>query len=137
MSLPRIAVLFSFVSLSGILSTPLTAQQTNGTLAGVVRDTTGAVLPGATVTITNEKTRSTRVITSAPDGTYSAAVPPGLYTVAAEVPGFATATERGARRATRSGDSASGPCVTITSRVPCGKPSSPGRARRRSTTASR
>jgi hypothetical protein len=43
-----VARAFLLVPLCGLLAAPAVAQQTSG-IAGVVRDATGAVLPGATV----------------------------------------------------------------------------------------
>src|SRR5260221_11183110 len=40
------------------------AQTSKGILAGVVRDSTGAVLPNATLVITNEETSESRTVTS-------------------------------------------------------------------------
>ena len=64
------------------------AAQTDGRLTGVVRDTTGSALPGAIVTITNVSTRTTFVARSGSDGTFTIAVPQGVYTVAASLRGF-------------------------------------------------
>ena len=49
------------------------AQVQTGTISGTVRDTTGAVLPGATVTITNQETGASRVATSSSTGAYEVA----------------------------------------------------------------
>src|SRR5215467_3409761 len=74
-------------ALVAVLSGPAAAQPA-GRLAGVVRDATGAALPGATVTITNAATGASQSVTTATDGTYSAAVAPGVYTVSASLRGF-------------------------------------------------
>src|SRR6185436_8159680 len=42
------------------------SQAVNGTIEGVVKDTTGAVLPGATVTVTNVDTGAQRVVVTDP-----------------------------------------------------------------------
>jgi len=76
---------------------PALAQSSGGQVTGVVRDASGAALPGATVSITNNA-GVTRVATSGSDGSYSAAdVPPGVYTVTAELRGFGRATRRDVR----------------------------------------
>jgi hypothetical protein len=67
------------------------AQSTaiNGTIEGVVTDATGAVLPGATVTITNVDNGAQRTLTTGSDGGYrSALLPLGSYRVRIEIPGF-------------------------------------------------
>jgi hypothetical protein len=70
-------------------TSPGWAQQT-GTLAGTVRDAQGAVLPGATITLTSAALiGNTRTVTSSASGVYQAAVlPPGVYTVSFELAGF-------------------------------------------------
>ena len=42
------------LTLSALLSAPASAQVDTGTLSGTVKDESGGVLPGATVTITHE-----------------------------------------------------------------------------------
>ena len=67
------------------------SAQSAGSLRGTVADTTGAVLPGATVTLTNEATKFTRNATSDAKGTYFfATVDPGSYTLKVELSGFKT-----------------------------------------------
>ena len=63
--------------------------QSAGSLRGAVADSTGAVLPGATVTLTNEATKFTRNATSDAKGQYFfASVDPGSYTLKVELTGF-------------------------------------------------
>ena len=74
----------------------LIAQTSEGILAGVARDRTGAVVPHAKVTITNEATGEVRVGNTKNDGAYRIeAVPPGRYTVVIEDTGFDTQKEKG------------------------------------------
>jgi hypothetical protein len=64
-----------------------------GTISGEVKDTTGAVLPGVTVTITSQDRGFQRVTVSDGNGRYVfPAVPIGLYSVSATLQGFQTAT---------------------------------------------
>jgi hypothetical protein len=58
---------------------------------GVVTDPDGALIPGATVTLTPSSGRAVSV-KSGSDGSYSAAVMPGTYTVLVTMPGFASYT---------------------------------------------
>jgi Carboxypeptidase regulatory-like domain len=75
-----------------LLSVPAFAQ-TLGTITGEVKDSTGAVVPGATVTVVNKATNATRTTQSNDVGLYDfPALPPGLYTVSSELQGFKTAT---------------------------------------------
>ena len=67
--------------------------QTMGTLTGEVKDSSGAVIPGAAVTAQNVGTNAVREGTSNENGVYSfPAMQPGNYTVKAELQGFATIT---------------------------------------------
>ena len=77
-------------------STAVFAQATGtSTIRGTVEDTSGGVLPGATVTITNVGTRN--VSTSVTDGRggYLAVVFPGTYDLKVELEGFKTYEQKG------------------------------------------
>src|SRR5207244_1351994 len=72
--------------------------QNAGSLRGIVSDPSGGVLPGATVVLTNEATRENRQAqTDSRGGYFFAAVPPGVYTVRIEMPGFKKAETKGIR----------------------------------------
>ncbi len=65
--------------------------QATGTVSGTVADETGAVIPNATVTITNKATGAARTATTNAEGYYSApALSAGDYDVKVEVTGFRT-----------------------------------------------
>src|ERR1051326_3255486 len=86
-SIPRVAgvclVLFS-------LATPVAAAAPR-TVSGTVVDSSSQVVPGATVTLTNEATGDSRATTSGAEGAFTfRAVPPGSYTVKIELTGFRT-----------------------------------------------
>ena len=69
------------------------AQTSNGTITGVVRDASGAVISGAKVVVTNESTASMRNATTSAVGTFRIeSVEPGPYTVHVEKPGFKHST---------------------------------------------
>ncbi len=78
--------------------------QTPGQLAGVVRDATGSVLPGVTVTITGAALGSPRTVVTDEHGRYVLdSIPGGRYLVTAAFSGFApwsTEIEVGANGAT-------------------------------------
>jgi hypothetical protein len=79
----------TFLALSCVVSPVVAAAQTS-TIAGTVRDASGAVLPGVTVEVTSpaliEKSRT--VITDS-DGRYSVvSLRPGTYSVTFTLPGF-------------------------------------------------
>src|SRR5262245_20975006 len=74
----------------------LQAQVTTATIYGVVRDPTGAVLPGAAVTATNQGTNFARDTISDERGEFAlVALPTGRYTLKIELPGFKTYTNQG------------------------------------------
>jgi carboxypeptidase family protein len=71
----------------------LAAQSVSGTILGVITDSTGAVMPGATVTLTNTGTGLVRVLLADSSGEYTApSLPTGRYAVKAELSGFKTVT---------------------------------------------
>jgi len=71
------------------------AQVTTADIVGRVTDATGAVLPGATVTITNEGTRDVRSAPTNVSGDYVFnLLPIGTYAVKVELQGFGTQNTR-------------------------------------------
>ena len=75
---------------------PVFAQLPTGTIEGVVKDATGAVVAGATVTVTNVDTGVTRTQPSGDDGGYRfPALPVGNYEVQVMKEGFKTADRKG------------------------------------------
>jgi hypothetical protein len=75
-----------------LLSVPCLAQ-TLGTIAGEIRDSSGALVPGVSVTVTNKATNATRTTFTNAVGLYDLpALPPGAYLVKSELDGFKTAT---------------------------------------------
>lgn len=84
---------FSIISLAlfFLLTNAVFAQQPTATLTGVVSDSNGAVIPGATVTATNKATNLTRTVATNYEGVYVIAnLPVGEYEVKVEVSGFKT-----------------------------------------------
>ena len=64
-------------------------QNDVGSIVGFIMDSTGAVVPSATVTIVNEGTGEKRVVTSDPQGRYTVPnLPPATYSMTAEAAGF-------------------------------------------------
>src|SRR5881296_931170 len=65
------------------------SQAINGSIEGTVTDTSGAALPGVTVTVTNTDTGAARAVVSNDHGVYRAPLLPlGKYDVVAELQGF-------------------------------------------------
>ena len=72
------------------------AQVTTATVGGTVTDSTGAILPGAKVTLKNTASGDTRVVTSNGSGVFSfSAVPTGDYRVTIAARGFKSFQESG------------------------------------------
>ena len=68
------------------------AQLPTATILGVVRDASGAVVPGATLTARQVETGQTRTAVSSGDGSYRfSALPVGSYEVRVEQSGFQAA----------------------------------------------
>ena len=90
-----LAVLLALVALAVITAlAPAASAQTSGaTLVGHIKDKDGGALPGVTVTARNNDTGLDRVAVTSSDGTFTLpSLPIGLYTVTAELSGFATVT---------------------------------------------
>ena len=69
------------------------AQTTNATLGGTVSDSTGALIPGVTVTATNTQTGIVTSVVTNETGAYQfASLQTGVYKVSSELPGFQTQT---------------------------------------------
>jgi hypothetical protein len=74
---------------------PVAAQVDTGTILGTVKDQSGGVLPGATVTITHEGQGFTLSAVTREDGTFIfTPVRTGAYTVRVEFPGFRKTEQR-------------------------------------------
>src|SRR5688572_31850420 len=72
------------------------AQRITGTILGTVTDTSGAVVPGVTVTVTNLETNLKQSAVSSERGYYEIPnLPLGEYVVTAELTGFKRAEFRG------------------------------------------
>jgi Carboxypeptidase regulatory-like domain len=81
LSFPVIALL--------LMVAPLHGQTVAGTVTGTITDPTGAIIPGATVTVKNTDTGQVRAGVTNSTGYFSIpALPPGPYTVDATVKGF-------------------------------------------------
>ncbi|MGZ5475382.1 MAG: TonB-dependent receptor [Thermoanaerobaculia bacterium] len=66
------------------------ARLTAADIEGTISDESGAVLPGVTVTVTNNATNQSRTSVTGKDGRYYiGAIQPGTYTMRAELSGFA------------------------------------------------
>ena len=76
-----------------VLAVFLTASvfgQATSSLRGKVTDSQGALIPGVALQLLNSQTSFTRSVLSDETGAYQfSSVPPGVYDLVAEMPGFA------------------------------------------------
>jgi len=86
----RVLELVRFAGVALLLLAGVSARaQFSASLSGTVTDSTQAVIPGATVTITNDGTQATQKAISGDAGTYQFnELPPGIYTVSVAAKGF-------------------------------------------------
>ena len=90
----RLACVFILIVCAG----PVMAfgQAASANLTGTAKDTSGAVLPGVTITAVNAGTNDTRTTVTSADGLYRLTnLPRGTYTVSAELQGFKTLSQSG------------------------------------------
>src|SRR3990170_4062824 len=84
------------VLLGLVFCTQLGLAQTTGTIAGMVHDATGAVVPGASVTVRNVETGMSRTLPTNAEGRYQAPnLSVGKYEVEVSLAGFQTAVRSG------------------------------------------
>ena len=93
----KISRTWGTVLLFGVLASRLaSAQVTTGTITGVVKDTTGAIIPGASVKVQNTDTSASRTLVSDDSGRYQATqLSLGHYAVDVSLAGYQTATRKG------------------------------------------
>jgi hypothetical protein len=73
----------------------LYAQGSSAAIQGTIRDTTGAVIPGASITAINQETNLRRTVQSSSAGFYQIPnLPPGPYTVQISTTGFQTSVRQ-------------------------------------------
>ncbi|MFB3825318.1 MAG: carboxypeptidase regulatory-like domain-containing protein [Bryobacteraceae bacterium] len=82
---PSVSALVFVLLLAGIAP----AQQVSGSIVGTVGDNSGAVVPGANVTLTHQETGMSRSMQADAQGDFSFnALPPGAYRLTVEHTGF-------------------------------------------------
>jgi len=71
------------------LLTPAWAQVSTASITGVVQDSTGGIIHGAQITVTETNTRATRTVTSDANGAFTIpSLPVGVYSLEATIAGF-------------------------------------------------
>jgi hypothetical protein len=87
--LRRIAFTFFAILFPAFSLTPLRAQSTFGAILGTVRDPSGALVPGAEVTLTNTETTAARTVTADAAGNFAFNnIDVGKYSLAIAASGF-------------------------------------------------
>jgi hypothetical protein len=93
-----LTIVLSLLPVAGVVSSaPAWSQTTatSGTIQGSITDPAGAVVPGATITITNTGTQAFRTFTADSRGFYvSGPLIPGDYQVKVTAPGFSTVSAK-------------------------------------------
>ncbi len=88
----RVVVVLFFFGFFGAISW----AQTTASIAGTVQDTSGAVIPQVTVTVTNVETGAARTVTTDDRGYYQMlSLQVGQYEISAEAPGFKKVLRKG------------------------------------------
>ncbi|HEX5709414.1 MAG TPA: TonB-dependent receptor [Pyrinomonadaceae bacterium] len=83
------AALLAFALAASFAAPTFAQEETAATVSGQVTDSTGAVVPAATVVVTNTETGIERRVESNEDGLYSVSpLPPGPYQIVIEQSGF-------------------------------------------------
>jgi hypothetical protein len=78
-----------FLAAFCLLAMPAEAQLDRSRLTGTIKDESGAIVPGATVTATNLQTKTPTVVVTDASGYYNFPnLTPGQYTITAELSGF-------------------------------------------------
>src|SRR5262245_45197322 len=89
----RLVAVSAVILLTGIYAS---AQTATATLSGTVRDESGAVITGATITLRNPLTGASRSVKTDDEGRYSLTnIEPGEYELRAERSGFKTDVQSG------------------------------------------
>jgi hypothetical protein len=89
-----LTILFSMIM--PLLGVSSWAQSGRGTLTGSVKDTSGAILPGASITLIETNTGSRYGARSNSEGLYNfPELPPGTYTLAVTAPSFKSYSQNG------------------------------------------
>ena len=81
--------------IAAVFAMPRGSQAQEATLSGTVKDTQGGVLPGVTITATNDDTGNTFIAISDAAGAFRIPLRIGVYSVTAELAGFGTVSRTG------------------------------------------
>src|SRR5438876_3393736 len=83
------ALRIAFLLLASLIAPPSASAQFSSTIQGIVTDSQGGIVPGATVTVTNATTGLVRDAVTSADGAYRVfSLGAGTYRVEVELTGF-------------------------------------------------
>jgi len=89
--LKKVGLIFSVGFALFLIAVPAFPQGNTGRILGNITDATGALIPGASVTITNVERGTSQTLVTNEAGAYNApSLPPGTYQIRAELSGFKT-----------------------------------------------
>src|SRR5271156_2890468 len=92
----RFRFLSAILAMLFLIAASSRAQSNEGRILGTIRDSSGGVVVGAKVTVTNTGKQVSRDLLTNDTGEYVApALEPGLYTVSAESAGFKKNNHKG------------------------------------------
>jgi len=92
----RVRVVIPFLTICCVAFLAVDALAQTASIVGTVKDPSGAVLPGVSITIKNTGTGLTRELITNETGDYTVPLLPiGTYEIGAGLPGFKTATKSG------------------------------------------
>jgi len=95
-SLNKAATAIAVVSLIAFGSCAVFGQVSTAAISGVVRDASGAVVPGVTVTVKHVESGLTRTVVTNETGSYTVQLlPVGAYEITTDLPGFKQEVRRG------------------------------------------
>lgn len=95
LAVPGTPLVVLFAALIAVCPGTASAQVDTGSITGTVADASGAVVPGASVTITEQSTSQKQTQTTGPDGSYTfSPVKIGTYTLTVEKHGFRTMVQK-------------------------------------------
>src|SRR6266481_3471343 len=90
-ALTRVGMLLVVCLFLATVPSVMAQTSSTGALTGRITDSSGAVVPGANLTLTSVDTAQSRTAATGPDGTYTfGLLPPGNYQLKIEASGFKT-----------------------------------------------
>jgi len=90
----------SLLTIAFIMTVAAIAQSNTGSITGIITDSTGAVVPNATVNVINQGTNERRTVQADGDGRYEVpSLSTGVYTIEATGTGFQTTSVKDLRLA--------------------------------------